>query len=722
MSRYLGWLYFINETTKERRVSPAIAVEQARGEAGGRFALHFKSPVSEFVGEWDEQRHHAFTQGHVEEARAWTPISFMLQEDDIRVAIETEIGALLSSNEEQAAKRSTPTTRARRIKFDDWGKGWAQDLVWDPFQTFSDSYAKLKGLEHGEAIIPIGITDDLKNLWLSQEVSDSVQFKEQNNFKHASERVQQHVLESHAQETHSSEAQSQADISKAPLQNHSTEITSAPPEESNATLSSANLGARALSEASASEGVLPVNEVSSELPAFLDIPSSLTDFSDYSQDAPPFEDLFGDASDSGTTLRESSDPTDYAPAPAPAPAIISNRESHDDPLPSLDNSQNMIAAALHVAAEPLDASETHRVPTAKEDEEEDEDSAFVKAIFNSPEITTLDQIRTSKAFIPSRTPSVSSEQSSDPSSGAPASTDSIQVPSTESPQTSSTPSTTLAFRCVRLPAETSPGRYLWDSALFVCDSYVKKEAFDILKPYWKGSIKGGTKKESLYVMEALTALHAKGFTLSLDGLAIQEKHLISTPSATPVSSTASNEEESAKPIKALDTETFVLHAFSQHPSDNAQVIAQRAKRDMVWSRLTSLSNHMNVVHPAQDADVAAMSLSILDRETLDPSLPPTERCFFNVEQGILVLSQPDVASGTTQMVYYQADQDKVKERLAALIKHMQSLQPVDAKAPKQDERFIAPYTKSALELRATTKKTPVSADSSSTAVPSRLKR
>lgn len=607
MSDYLGWLYFRHERTQERVACPAVASERERGHSGGRFALVFKSPLSAEIGEWDEHRHAAWSGKTIESARQWIPISFMIKDEASRSVIETEINALLSSNEEQSLKKSPPDRRARRIKLDDWAKGWALDLIWDPFQGLaSDSFAKLKGLELMEGLTPEPLAEPDIAAWLSQAAMPSSELR-------------------HLQEA---AATPKAQAGPAPVAAAPAPVTTPVPAQED--------------RAPEQEEPDPFDPATQPAPAralappVAPAPQPTIKSSPAMEEAPPPFD----------------DPAPFKPAPIAAPIAA--------PL----------AAAMPVpAAAPVPATPTPAAAALTEEQQQDERFVKARSVFGADDMFSLNQIAGSAAALAAR--SAPEEQR------APQRAHDASPVKPAAPAAPAKPAG-LAFRCVRLPSESSPGRPLWHTALFACDSFLKKELFELIKPHWQGSVTGGAKKESLYSIDAIQELHGSGQALSLDGLPAGESHLIAA----------------ADGSKHLDAETFALHAFHQNPAPQAQALAARAKREILWSRLDSLVERMDPIGAPEAFDPVRITRDAA-------SVGEGMGYWIDAPRGLVKTQQWADPSDAAALVdaYRHSSNERLLDRLASAARQLQTLPTLDAPEPADSERFMAPYSASVIETR-----------------------
>lgn len=168
-----GWLHFKNSATRERVAVPAIAAERERDADQGdqsRFALVFRFPDSEGVGEWDDLRSRAHLEGRLEASRHWAPSGFFPADPEIPLALEAEISSMLSERPEANNARIPPEKRVRYARMDEWSRGWGSDLSWDPLYPLANSHRKILELAELGAI-SLRQESDLAE-WLSQAPRD----------------------------------------------------------------------------------------------------------------------------------------------------------------------------------------------------------------------------------------------------------------------------------------------------------------------------------------------------------------------------------------------------------------------------------------------------------------------------------------------------------------------------------------------------------------------
>lgn len=555
---YHGWLYFKNEQTQERLACPAAAVERHRGRSGSRMALVFKSPVTGEVGEWDELRHGVWASKRVEEARQWSPVSFFIQDPAAREPLERAVAASLADLPTPPTQEISAERRARRIRMDDWARGWALDLVWDPFHNLEvNSHAKIIALQN-EGVLPAPSPESAITAWLDQEP----------------------VVQSPA------------------IAAPATPAPAAPV---------------ALSE---------------------------------SAEASPFG---AEPPAASAAFAAPAPPPDALAAAQGQSSEAANAQSADDSSPQPPNGEAPAAAAAGSGDE--------------DEDEEDELAQEARAIFTSPDTLTLAQIAAAngKAFSPSAP--VAKPAASEPEPA-------LSAPEAPAPAPAAGPAP-LAFRCARLPSESAPGRPLWHTALFVCDSFLKKENFELVKKHWQGSHSNGQKKTGLYSIDALQDLHAAGNAISLDGLLASPAHTLA----------------GADGARPLDAETFALHAFHQSAAPQAQAIAARAKREMIWSRLGSLLARMEPLEGAP----AAFEPARLFRD--EASRGEGMGMWVDAARGIVKTQQWSDASDSAELVdsYRHSADARVMDRLAALTRQMSALPEADPPAPEGESLYMTPF-------------------------------
>lgn len=574
MSGYHGWLYFKNEQTQERLACPAAAVERQRGRSGPRMALVFKSPLTGEVGEWDELRHSVWASKRVEEAREWSPVAFHLQDPEARAAIETAVAASIAELPLPESAPVSPDRRARRIRMDDWARGWGLDLAWDPFHNLEpNSQAKIQALQAAGAMPPPADQERL-DAWLAQDPVAPTQ------------------------------PPTQAPI-QAPIQAPAASVSAPAP-------------APAPAADPAADPAAPVSAAAEASP-------------------------FGSEPSAAAAIT----PTPLAPAPAePQPVAAEARPPQSEP------------------AAPATPSESEEEAT-EEEEDEDELTREARSIFTGPDILSLAQIASMTGKRPASAPPAARE--AEPAASAPVEAAAAPAPSEPAAPAAPAP---LAFRCARLPVESAPGRPLWHTALFVCDSFLKKEIFEIVKKHWQGSHANGQKKTGLYTIDALQDLHAAGNAISLDGLLAGPAHLLAAA-------------DGARP---LDAETFALHAFHQSPAPEARIIAARAKREIIWSRLGSLLSRMEPIEAP-----AAFEPARLCRDAA--SAGEGMGVWVDAARGIAMTQQWSDASEDAELAqsHRQSSDPRVIERLGAIARQMAALPESDPPAPTGESLYMTPF-------------------------------
>lgn len=149
-----GALVFINSQTREKISVPAVAVYQKRqvqekdNGISQRFAVRAYFAHIDEVGYWDEVQKKVSYEKALEGSK-WLAVSFRLNDPNVSKVLEQEVSSLMASVNDQSGSTDK---RIRRVRLDEWARGWMFDLCYEPFQGIANSAKKILQLEEAGAI------------------------------------------------------------------------------------------------------------------------------------------------------------------------------------------------------------------------------------------------------------------------------------------------------------------------------------------------------------------------------------------------------------------------------------------------------------------------------------------------------------------------------------------------------------------------------------------
>lgn len=147
-----GELVFVNQQTKEKIKVPAVAVyrkRQLNSATSQRFAICAYFAHIDEIGYWDEVQKRISSEKALEAAK-WLAVSFRLSDTSVSRTFEQEVVSLLATNGEPT---DFAQKRIRRVRLDEWARGWMFDLCYEPFQGLQNSAKKILQLNENGAIV-----------------------------------------------------------------------------------------------------------------------------------------------------------------------------------------------------------------------------------------------------------------------------------------------------------------------------------------------------------------------------------------------------------------------------------------------------------------------------------------------------------------------------------------------------------------------------------------
>ena len=507
--RICGWMQFKNQVTNEKVTTPAIATVESRPVNYGekeRLSLQIRSPFTEKSGTWDEIKHDCWVQAKIEEAKQWYAVGFTPNDPEIKTVVTKKIDELLKSNDREQGKKKTADRRLSTCRFDEWLKGWATDLVWDPFQ-YLEASPKIISSMVNEGLLCLDLEENLLH-WLDQPPSFTAAKVYSGNKTWQKKESQQKAPEGVPSEDLSSKKESVSDALVQAKNDHNASGVQKNESDLQSVKKDQPLNKEEVINTSSND-MFYLNESIQDLNGVEDYYIPLRE-SDLPLMEPEFipteygEDVFS------AEIRQD---IDHINTPS-IEQVSENQEQLKE-----NQGQNVLIESEEINIQnnrSNDESTLIEEEKEEEKEEESEKDLIEESIFggkdlpNFADIVKFNEIsndKKSKEVIDS----IKNEESIPYSNG------NTPVESSRAKSSSEIYREPLKFSFARYPSQQPDGSIDWTKALLACEGFMQTQAFNLARNHRRATRPDKNKQQSLYSMDILLDLTIESIPFTLLG-------------------------------------------------------------------------------------------------------------------------------------------------------------------------------------------------------------